>query len=126
MPFNMEESQETHKATTAYSLTGQPNPCNLLMVSIYNMITVSIDQLIATAAGAGPNPWSKTSVARYLDWSQGPLSHRVPILYGQQQTWGQFNSGIGIDGQFWNCLFEKIIEWGTFCTLHLKLIVAFY
>ena len=37
-----------------------------------------------------------------------------------QQTWGQFNSGIGIDGQFqfqfrnwnwnWNCLFEKIIE----------------
>ena len=31
-----------------------------------------------------------------------------------EQTWGQFNSGIGIDGQFQfqfrNCLFEKIIE----------------
>jgi len=25
------------------------------------------------------------------------------------QTWGQFNSGIGIDDQFqsWNCLFKK-------------------
>ena len=32
---------------------------------------------------------------------------------GGYQTWGQLNSGIGIDGQFqfqfrnWNCFFEK-------------------
>ena len=39
-------------------------------------------------------------------------------IVDKDQTWGQFNSGIGIDGQFqfqnwnwnWNCLFEKIIE----------------
>ena len=47
-----------------------------------------------------------------------------------RQTWGQFNSGIGIDGQFqlrnwnwnWNCLFEKIIELELhFFELELKL-----
>ena len=40
------------------------------------------------------------------------------LQYNSGQTWGQFNSGIGIDGQFqfqfrnwnWNCLFEQIIE----------------
>ena len=53
---------------------------------------------------------SKSNVLSLWPW---------PSTY-ESQTWGQFNSGIGIDGQFqfkfrnwnwnWNCLFEKIIE----------------
>ena len=37
------------------------------------------------------------------------------VSYRPNQTWGQFNSGIGIDGQFQfqfrNCLFEKKLHW---------------
>ena len=53
--------------------------------------------------------------------SLSEYSHHTRLLvdhlaHTEAQTWGQFNSGIGIDGQFqfqfwnWNCLFEKIIE----------------
>jgi len=33
-----------------------------------------------------------------------------PAMTNYEYTWGQFNCGIGTDGQFqfWNCLFKKI------------------
>ena len=40
---------------------------------------------------------------------QAQLIAAEKIEVGIKQTWGQFNSGFGTDGQFrnWNCLFKK-------------------
>ena len=51
------------------------------------------------------------------------LDTKTMFIGRAEQSWGQFNSGIGIVGQFqirnWNCLFEKKIE------LELKLELKF-